>query len=119
MERTISRDQWSEYFQEFSEKNSHRNTRLEIFDENGVQEAEHGLPFAGIDLDTKDASSPSVEIWLEGEGSDTRHLEHRIPHVRQVMIKIGADNSDEVLDIESELTTRTLLHFEKRELAGV
>ncbi len=119
MQRTIERAKWSEYFQTFSEKNNHRSTRLEIFDENGVQEAEQGMPFGGIDLDTKDESAPSIEIWLEGEGLDSRHMEHRIPLVRQVMVKFGVDGIDEVLDIESDETTRTLLHFEKREKIGV
>ncbi len=119
MEQTILREQWSEYFQQFSDKNNHRTTRLEIFDENGVQEAEHGLPFGGIDLDTHDESAPSIEIWLEDEGSDNRHLEHRIPNVRQVMIKLSEDGIDEVLDIESDESTRTLLHFEDSAGIGV
>lgn len=112
MERLIEREQWPAFFKEFDDNNCQRPTRLEVLDDSGTQPEEHGLPFAGLDLDTRGASAPYIEIFFEGEGADKRRVSHTIPRARQVRVKVGKDGRDEVLAIESEENTKTLLHFE-------
>lgn len=115
MERNIDIDQLEGFVKEFTNNNLSRPTRLEIFDEMGAQTEEHGLPLKGIDLETKGAEAPRVEIMLGGEGTEARHLAHTITNVKRVYLKIGEDNRDEVLEIESEKGVKTLLHFEHLE----
>lgn len=112
MERNIELDQLEGFFQEFTERNVSRPTRLEVFDDMGAQTEEHGLPLRGIDLDMKGSGSPRVEIMLGGQGPDQRHLTHTITNIRRVYVKIGEANIDQVLEIESQEGVKTLLQFE-------
>lgn len=115
MERNIEIAQLESFFKEFTNNNLSRPTRLEVFDEMGAQTEEHGLPLKGIALDMKGDDAPRVEIMLGMQGSVVRHLTHTISNVKRVYVKIGEDNRDEVLEIESEKGVKTLLHFEPLE----
>lgn len=115
MERNIELDQLEEFFKEFTNNNISRPTRLEVFDEMGAQTQEHGLPLKGIDLEMKGDYAPRVEIMLGGLSTGEPHLTHTIIGVKRVYVKIGGDNRDEVLEIESQKGIKTLLHFETLE----
>lgn len=113
MDKLIERDQWMTFFTEFSKDNQQRPTRLEILSEAGDLSEEHDLPLLGIDLDDRSADAPSVEILLGGEVSDSRRLSHTIPQVHEVWVKSDAKGRPEVVAIESEANTKTLLYLEE------
>jgi hypothetical protein len=113
MKENLDRSVWVNYFDEFTKRNQSRPTRLEIFGELGAQEEEHGLPFAGIALDTTSRGLPSVEILLGGPGvTEQRHLTHVIADVKEITPKRGPDGRDEALAIISAQGETSLLRFE-------
>jgi hypothetical protein len=113
MKNYIDRSVWINYFNEFTRRNQMRPTRLEVFGELGAQEAERGLPFAGIALDTESSTLPSVEIMLGGYGAmEPRHLTHVIDNVQEITPKRGLDGRDEALQIISAQGEISLLRFE-------
>lgn len=112
MRENLDRSVWINYFNEYSKRNQSRPTQLEIFGENGAQQEEHGLPFAGISLEQK-SGAPCVEIMFGGDGAmDSRHLTHLISNVRQITPKRGPDGRDEALEIVGARGETSLLRFE-------
>lgn len=112
MDKLIARDQWHEFCKEFNKRNFHRCTRLQTLDGTGSRLEEEGLPFEGIDLDTRDDASPCIEIMLGDEKVfGERHLCHNVGYVRQITAKVGQDGQDQVLEIEAIDNVRTLIHF--------
>ncbi len=114
MQEIIGRDRWSNFVKEFNQRNGSRATRLEVLGQDiGVQEAEGKLPLTGLSVDFKGSDAPSVEITLGGETvKEERHLSHMIPHVKNIMRKIGDDLREEALLIEDEEGKQTILTFE-------
>jgi uncharacterized protein len=112
MQENIDRSVWINYFNEFTRRNQSRPTRLEIFGENGAQEEECGLPFAGISLERVNGA-PTVEIMFGGNGAvGPRHLTRVIANVRQITPKRGFDGRDEALEIVDNNGEKSLLRFE-------
>jgi hypothetical protein len=112
MKENLDRSVWINYFNEFTRRNQCRPTRLEVFGENGAQEEERGLPFAGISLE-RGNGAPSVEIMFGGNGSvEPRHLTHVIASVQEITPKRGLDGRDEALEIVDSQGERSLLRFE-------
>jgi hypothetical protein len=110
---------WINYFNEFTRRNQSRPTQLEVFGENGAQEAERGLPFAGIALEQVNGA-PSIAIMFGGpDATDRRHLTHVIANVHNITPKHGLDGRDEALEIIGERGETSLLRFEQQTmLAG-
>lgn len=112
MKENIDRSVWINYFNEFTRRNNSRPTRLEVFGENGAQEEEHGLPFAGISLERGNVT-PSIAIMFGASNGDTaRHLTHVIENVQEITPKRGLDGSDEALEIVDSQGEKSLLRFE-------
>src|SRR5438046_4060267 len=63
MKENIDRSVWINYLNEFTRRNNSRPTRLEVFGENGAQEEERGLPFAGISLE-RGNGRPSIAMMF-------------------------------------------------------
>jgi len=118
MRENIDRKVWTEYFKEFSARNMARPTRLEHFDEFGAKEEEHGLPFAGIAIDTRRANAASIQIMFGARGERSRHFTHVIRNVLGITPKSGLDGRDEALVIVSGEGFRDLLRFEREALAA-
>ena len=112
MDRNIERNQWAIFLKEFNKKNQSRPTRLEVFDQMGVQTEEHELPLMGVDLEMRGEGAPRIEIMLGGQGADERHLTHTITCAQRVNVKISEMGGDEVLEIEGEGNVKTVLQFE-------
>ena len=111
MRDELDRSVWINYFNEFTRRNQSRLTQLEIFGENGAQEEERGLPFAGICLDRSNRAT-SVAIMFDGRGpSGKRHLTHLIADVEKITPKRGLDGCDEALEIVSARGETNLLRF--------
>ena len=112
MDQNIEYDQWTIYFKEFSKKNQLRPTQLQVFDQMGAQTEVHELPLMGINLEMRGEDSPRIEIMLEIQGVDAKHLTHVITRAQQVNVKTSETGVDEVMEIESEGNVKTLLRFE-------
>ena len=112
MKQGLDRSIWTNYLNEFTRRNQSRMTRLEVFGENGAQEEEHGLPFAGITLEQVDGV-PSIEIMFgAGVGHEPQHLTRVIANVKQIMSKRGPDDRDEALEIIDADGEMNLLRFD-------
>ncbi|HVS80107.1 MAG TPA: DUF5335 family protein [Pyrinomonadaceae bacterium] len=111
MKENLDRSVWINYFNEFTRRNQSRATQLEVFGENGAQEEEHGLPFAGIALEQINGT-PSIEIMFGGDDTEPRHLTHVIANVQQITPKRGLDGRDEALEIIDSEGEKNLLRFE-------
>jgi len=121
MREDLDRSVWINYFNEYTRRNRFRPTQLEIFGENGAQQEEQGLPFAGISLEQKDGA-PCVEIMFGVDGAmHSRHLTHLVPNVRQITPKRGLDGRDEALEIVGAHGETSLLRFESQPMlsAGI
>jgi hypothetical protein len=113
MKQNLDRSVWINYFNEFNKRNQFRPTQLEVFGENGAQEEERGLPFAGISLG-KGNGAPEIEIMLgEQRAGEARRLTHVIANVQQITPKRAPDGRDEALQIVSAGET-SLLSFDPR-----
>jgi len=112
MKENIDRSVWINYFDEFTNRNQKRPTRLEVFGEMGAQVEERGLPFAGISLE-RGNGMPAVEIMFGvPNGFSPRHLTHVIENVQEITPKRGLDGRDEALEIVDSQGEKNLLCFE-------
>ncbi len=113
MKENIDNSVWINYFNEFTRRNESRPTRLEVFDEFGVQPEERGLTFAGIALERDVGGLPSVEIMLGSYDVDKPRRQTRvITNVQEITPKRGRDGRDEALEIISGDGRHNLLRFE-------
>lgn len=112
MKDEIKRENWTEYFKEFSKHNQGRPTKLEILGELGVQPEERHLPFAGIGIEETGEGAPRVEIMLGGETAGAYHLTHTITRVSRLLQKLGGDGRDEAIEFEDASGAKTILLFE-------
>lgn len=116
MKQNLDRSVWTNYFNEFTKRNQSRPTQLEVFGENGAQQEELGLPFAGISLGGG-SGVPEIEIMLgEQHMGEARRLTHVIANVQQITPKRAQDGRDEALQIISAGET-SLLSFDPRPAA--
>lgn len=112
MQGEIRREEWIEYFRDFSRRNQSRPTKLEIFGELGAQSEERHLPLGGVSVE-ETAQGTRLEIMLgAGTAADPRHLTHTITRVTRIMPKLSESGSDEAIEIESADGSKTLLCFE-------
>ncbi|MCI0391046.1 MAG: DUF5335 domain-containing protein [Acidobacteria bacterium] len=112
MRDEIKREDWTEYFKEFSKRNQGRPTKMEVLGELGAQSEEQHLPLAGVSVEDSGKDAPRIEIMLGGAATDPRHLTHTITRVNRVMKKLGADGRDEAIEFEDASGTKTILRFE-------
>jgi hypothetical protein len=112
MKQNLDRSEWTNYFEDFNQRNQSRPTMLEVFGEYGAQQEERGLPFAGISLG-RGSGAPEIEIMLGGlDALGSSRLTHVIHDVRQITPKRGLDGRDEALEIVGEHGETCLLRFE-------
>jgi hypothetical protein len=112
MKENIDRSVWINYLNEFTRRNNTRPTRLEVFGENGAQEEERGLSFAGISLE-RGNGAPSIAIMFSASNGDTSpHLTHVIENVQEITPKRGLDGREEALEIVDGQGEKSLLRFE-------
>ncbi|WP_287128618.1 DUF5335 family protein [Candidatus Cyanaurora vandensis] len=111
---TVESTQWADFLYAFTNRNETRATTLEIYDDQGDQEQQRGLPLVGVDLDTHSTHGPSLTIMLgedSTEGDQDRHLTHTITGVQALLFQRNIDDQDQALHIESKDGTTTVLTF--------
>ena len=112
MKDYIDRSVWINYLNEFTRRNSTRPTRLEVFGENGAQEEERGLLFAGISLERGNGAPSIAMMFSARNGSAPAHLTHLIENIQEITPKQGLDGRDEALEIVDSQGEKSLLRFE-------
>lgn len=117
MQKEIERSRWDTFFNEFSERNQMRPTRLEIIGRADEVASdfwlEDGVPLSGVSLEPEGDGAPSVQIMLDGNAAqDTRHLTHNVTGVRRVRCGTGENGRDDSLEIEDQDGAMTILRFE-------
>ncbi|NNE99507.1 MAG: hypothetical protein HKN25_10860 [Pyrinomonadaceae bacterium] len=108
---------WTEHLRLFGKQNHLRPTRLGVFEgEPGDMRdywLEDGLPFAGIDVDTRGEGAPTIEIMLgQSQTPDARTMTHTVRGVRSTHIVLSPDGSDDGLEIKDCDGSTTFLRFE-------
>jgi len=112
MKDEIRREDWIEYFKEFSARNRTRPTKLEILGELGAQREEQHMRLTGIGIEDTGKDAPRIEIMLGGEAAGDEHLTHTISRVNRIMQKIGDDGRDEAIEFDDNEGGKTILLFE-------
>lgn len=109
MNYEIKKENWADFFESLSKRRYEWKTRIEVLNpELGDQTLTEGLPLNGVTVETKgDRTSIDVSV---GENTDA-HQTHNIKNPSRVAILAAADNQGDVIDIEEEDGTKTLITF--------
>jgi hypothetical protein len=107
MQGIIEHENWNYFFDEFTQRNRNRPTRMEIFGDLGAQPAEKGLPLLGVAFEERAGQAPNIAVMF-GNGS---HLTHTVAGVKRIMLKRDAEDNDEALVIEDGRGQQMLLRF--------
>lgn len=117
MNEAIKQHNWSTFLELFSEHNRARPTRICAFE--GAPDAmrdywlEEGLPLAGIDVDARGESAPTIEIMLgDSTKTDSLHLTHVVSGARFAKIVLSANGDADGLEMEDSQGKTTILRFE-------
>ncbi|MCI0660218.1 MAG: DUF5335 domain-containing protein [Acidobacteria bacterium] len=107
--RLIPREQWIEFFNDFSKQHEGWIVTLEVLGSDlGDQEETSKLPLVGISADLKDNES-RIEIIVGGRPD--AHLTRIIDSPKHVWLKHPEEVGHETVEVESEDATMTLLSF--------
>jgi hypothetical protein len=105
----IPRERWGRVLDEFSMNHEGWIVSLEVIGRSlGAQEAATGLPLVGISADGEGRST-SIELIL-GDRPEA-HVSHTIDSPKRLRIRDDGQEGHEVVEVESEDGTMTLLRF--------
>jgi len=109
MNYEIKKENWADFFESLSKRRYEWKTRIEILNpEMGDQTLTEGLPLNGVTVETTgDRTSIDVSV---GENTEA-HQTHTIKNPSRVAFLAAADNHEDVIDIEEEDGTKTLISF--------
>lgn len=105
----IKKENWAEFFDTLSKRRYEWKTKIEVLaSEIGDQILTDGLPFNGITVETNgDRTTIDVSV---GENTES-HQTHNIINPVRVAFLAAADNHGDVIDIEEDDGTKTLITF--------
>lgn len=107
--RLVPRSEWFQFFDEFSRRHRGRATTVHVLSPKiGSQVEARDMPLEGI-VAGADATGP-ISIYL-GSAPPRSNIEHEVQDPRQVWVERSKRGGEEVLDIESEDGTKTLVQF--------
>jgi hypothetical protein len=105
----IKRENWADFFETLSRRRYEWKARIEVLNpEMGDQTLTEGLPLNGVTVETK-GDRTSIDISV-GQNIDA-HETHNIKNPTRVAFLAGADVHGDVIDIEEEDGTKTLITF--------
>lgn len=103
----ISKEKWTEFFNDLSRRRFGWETRIEVLDESvGDQILSEGLPLNGVTFEEK-AGRHELEIAV-GETAES-HQTHVIANPSKVVYLDEGDFMGGVIEIEDETKTKTLV----------
>lgn len=113
--REITRGDWQRFFDDFSKQHQGETASVEVIaSAAGVQPVAENLPFVGISADEAGSEKNSIDLILGTEPDD--HLEHRISDPTHLWLKTDGDKVNDVIEIEAEDGTKTLLQLQPRRM---
>jgi hypothetical protein len=99
--KEISRDQWIDFFDSFSQRHKGWLVKIEVLDlELGDQLEASDLALEGITAEIDESGEEKILV-IAGEEPDSR-ISHTIAAPYKVWIKQTEEGADEALDIETE-----------------
>jgi hypothetical protein len=105
----IVKEDWAMFFESLSKRRCEWTTKVEVLNgEMGDQVLTDGLPLNGITVETR-GDRMSIDISV-GENTDA-HQTHNIQNPARVALLAAADDRGDVIDIEEEDGTKTLITF--------
>jgi Family of unknown function (DUF5335) len=105
----IKREEWAKFLDALGKRRFEWKTKIEVLNsEIGDQILTDGLPLNGITVETKDDRT-SIDISV-GENTAS-HQTHNIINPMRVAFLAAADNHGDVVDIEEDDGTKTLITF--------
>jgi hypothetical protein len=105
----IKRQDWTDFFESVSMRRYEWTTKVEVINPDiGDQTLTEGLPLNGMTVEAK-GDQISIEISV-GENTQA-HQTHSIKNPMRVIFLAAADKEDDVIDIEEEDGTKTLITF--------
>ena len=105
----IKKENWADFFESLNKRRYEWKTRIEILNaEIGDQTLTEGLPLNGITVETK-GDRTSIDISV-GENTEA-HQTHTINNPSSVAFLAGVDTHGDVIDIEEDDGTKTLITF--------
>ena len=106
----IPRDRWTRFFDDFSALHAGWIVRLEVIGPTlGAQEEVSSLPLVGLAADVKGRTRVEVIVG----GTPGAHMTRIIESPRRVWVRPPETIGRDVIDIESDDWTVTLLHFDR------
>ena len=109
--REIPREQWVKFFDDFSKNHEGWIVTLEVVGSDiGDQEEASGLPLVGISADAK-ARENRIDLMVGGKPDVD--VERFIDTPKRVWVKESGIPGDEVIEVESQDGTKTLLNFHR------
>lgn len=117
MNKAETQHNWAEFLRLFTRQNINRPTRIGVFEgaPPGMTDywLEDGLPLKGIDLDSRGAHAPTVEIMLgDADKPGARHLTHTVANTRFIRFILSITGEADGVDIENAEGATTILRFE-------
>ncbi|CAN5764869.1 hypothetical protein BH24ACI3_BH24ACI3_08020 [soil metagenome] len=109
MNYEIKKENWANFFESLSKRRYEWKTRIEVLNlDMGYQTLTKGLPLNGVTVETK-GDRTSIDISV-GESTDA-HQTHNVQNPSRVAFLPGTENHGDVIDIEEEDGTKTLITF--------
>lgn len=109
MNYEIKRENWADFFESLSKRRYEWKTRIEVLNpEIGDQTLAEGLPLNGVTVETK-GDRVTIDVSV-GKSTDA-HQTHNIKNPSRVAFLAAADKHQDVIDIEEEDGTKTLISF--------
>lgn len=106
--REIPREQWGAFLTQLQDRLKDRRVEVEIVGADvGEQALVRSARLRGISAVAKGSSAGAIEIDLGGDEG----VDHRVLHPAHVYVIESASGEPEVLDIEDEDETKTLIRF--------
>lgn len=109
MNYEIKRENWADFFESLSKRRYEWKTRIEIMNpEMGDQTLTDGLPLNGVTVETR---GDSTAIDISVGGNTDAHQTHHIKNPWRVAFLAAAAGQGDVIDLEEEDGTKTLITF--------
>ncbi|HEX9302915.1 MAG TPA: DUF5335 family protein [Thermoanaerobaculia bacterium] len=106
--REIPREEWPEFFEEFTRRHEGWLVTVENFGDLGAQVEEHERPLKGIFAEGK-KETPAVEILTGATLDET--FTHAVAHPTRVRVEETPEGAESALEIQSRDEGTTLVRF--------
>jgi hypothetical protein len=109
-------EEWKEFLDSFTERHRGWLVRLEIHDlETEENVGSEFLPLHTVELDTEDLKNPRINITV---GADDKLVKHVLFRPSHLILHLSPEGADESLNVLS-LNTSTTIHFRAAVLPDV